>query len=130
MGGLALQLPCWGDTPASLVVALPHRYERHPEDAYLLGAAGRLWAAGAPVDWEAVHAHERLRRVALPTYPFQRERFWVEPGSAAALAVTGARPGTAVGPGGVDVPPGLAARPASRSALRGGRGVAGAGGRA
>jgi phthiocerol/phenolphthiocerol synthesis type-I polyketide synthase E len=91
VGGLALQLDCWGDTPASLVVALPHRYERHPEDAFLLGAAGRLWAAGGSVDWEAVHAHERLRRVALPTYPFQRERFWVEPGSAATLAGRGAQ---------------------------------------
>ncbi|HEX8320033.1 type I polyketide synthase [Longimicrobium sp.] len=84
VGGLALQVDCWGDTPATLVVALRHRFESHPDDAYLLGAAGRLWAAGASVDWEAVHAHERLRRVALPTYPFERERYWVEPGSGAA----------------------------------------------
>ncbi|HVG46214.1 MAG TPA: phosphopantetheine-binding protein, partial [Longimicrobium sp.] len=89
VGGLALQVDCWGDTPASLVVALRHRFESHPDDAYLLGAAGRLWAAGASVDWEAVHAHERLRRVALPTYPFERERYWVEPGSAAVLAGRG-----------------------------------------
>ncbi|HEU4557571.1 MAG TPA: beta-ketoacyl synthase N-terminal-like domain-containing protein [Longimicrobium sp.] len=88
-GGLAQQVDCWGDTPPALVVALRHRFERHPDDAYLLGAAGRLWAAGAPVDWEAVHAHERLRRVALPTYPFERERYWVEPGSPAALAGRG-----------------------------------------
>jgi acyl transferase domain-containing protein/acyl carrier protein len=89
VGGLALQLDCWGDTPPSLVIALRHRFERHPDDAFLLNAAGRLWAAGAPVDWEAVHAHERLRRVALPTYPFERERYWVEPGSAAAPAGRG-----------------------------------------
>ena len=89
VGGLALQVDCWGDTPASLVVALRHRFERHPDNAYLLGAAGRLWAAGAAVDWEAVHAHERLRRVVLPTYPFERERYWVEPGSAAAPAGRG-----------------------------------------
>jgi phthiocerol/phenolphthiocerol synthesis type-I polyketide synthase E len=86
LGWLARQIDCWGDTPPSLVVALRHRFERHADDAYLLGAAGRLWAAGAPVDWKAVHAHERLRRVALPTYPFERERYWVEPGSAAAPA--------------------------------------------
>jgi len=89
VGGLALQVDCWGDTPPSLVVALRHRFERRPDDACLLDAAGRLWAAGAPVDWEAVHAHERLRRVALPTYPFERERYWVEPGSAAAPAGRG-----------------------------------------
>jgi phthiocerol/phenolphthiocerol synthesis type-I polyketide synthase E len=86
VGGLALNLDCWGDTPPSLVISLRHRYERHPDDAYLMGAAGRLWAAGGAVDWEAVHAHERLRRVALPTYPFERERYWVEAGSAAAQA--------------------------------------------
>src|SRR3712207_183098 len=86
VGGLALQVDCWGDTPASLVVGLRHRFEHYPDDAYLMGAAGRLWALGAPVDWEAVHAHERLRRVALPTYPFERERYWIEPGTGTAAA--------------------------------------------
>ena len=104
VGGLALQLDCWGNTPASLVVALPHRYERHPDDAYILGAAGRLWAAGGSVDWKAVHANERLRRVALPTYPFERERYWVAPGSAATRASAADRPGRRP-PGGVDYLP-------------------------
>ncbi|WP_420128651.1 beta-ketoacyl synthase N-terminal-like domain-containing protein [Longimicrobium sp.] len=93
VGGLAMNIDCWGDTPPSLAIALRHRYERHPDDAYLLAAAGRLWAAGAPVDWEAVHAHERLRRVPLPTYPFERERYWVEPGSGAAPARRGGATG-------------------------------------
>ncbi|HEY2943078.1 MAG TPA: type I polyketide synthase, partial [Vicinamibacteria bacterium] len=45
----------------------------------LLEVAGRLWLAGVDIDWPAVHAPERRRRLALPTYPFERERFWVEP---------------------------------------------------
>ncbi|HYR08496.1 MAG TPA: type I polyketide synthase, partial [Longimicrobium sp.] len=98
VGGLALQADCWGDTPPSLVVALRHRYERYPDDAYLLGAAGRLWALGAPVDWEAVHAHERLRRVALPTYPFERERYWVESGTGTAAVRRGEAPGGSTDP--------------------------------
>ncbi|HEX8074681.1 MAG TPA: SDR family NAD(P)-dependent oxidoreductase, partial [Thermoleophilaceae bacterium] len=43
---------------------------------------------GVAVDWERVLAPARPRRVALPTYAFQRERFWLEarPGSGGALA--------------------------------------------
>ncbi|MFD4375297.1 beta-ketoacyl synthase N-terminal-like domain-containing protein [Streptomyces sp. NPDC058527] len=43
--------------------------------------AGRLWLDGAAVDWEALHrgAGRRPRRVALPTYPFERRLFTVAP---------------------------------------------------
>ena len=49
--------------------------------AAMLDSLGRLWLAGKPVDWAGFHAHESRRRVALPTYPFQRERYWVERGA-------------------------------------------------
>lgn len=35
-----------------------------------------LYTSGAEIDWYAVHAVQSTRRVALPTYPFQRERYW------------------------------------------------------
>jgi acyl transferase domain-containing protein/acyl carrier protein len=41
--------------------------------------AGRLWLAGADPDWAVVHARRRPRRVALPTYPFERRRVWMDP---------------------------------------------------
>ena len=31
-----------------------------------------------PVDWNAYYANEQRRRVSLPTYPFERKRYWVE----------------------------------------------------
>ena len=34
---------------------------------------------GVEIDWRAFYAHERRRRVPLPTYPFERERYWIEP---------------------------------------------------
>nr|BFE69930.1 hypothetical protein GCM10020092_032310 [Actinoplanes digitatis] len=41
----------------------------------LLTAVGRLWATGQHVDWTAIVSGAR---VDLPTYPFQRRRFWVD----------------------------------------------------
>lgn len=43
-----------------------------------LAALGRLWVAGVSPDWQQVHAGESRRRVHLPTYPFQRRRFWLD----------------------------------------------------
>jgi len=42
-------------------------------------ALGRLWSIGLTPKWESLHASQRRYRVPLPTYPFERKRFWVEP---------------------------------------------------
>lgn len=49
-----------------------------PATEWLLAVLGRLWQAGCQLDWAALHRGEG-RRVQLPTYPFQRKRFWVDP---------------------------------------------------
>ncbi|AWW35488.1 beta-ketoacyl synthase N-terminal-like domain-containing protein [Streptomyces cadmiisoli] len=43
----------------------------------LLTAAGRLWVAGAALDFAALHTGERRRRLPLPTYPFERRTYLV-----------------------------------------------------
>ncbi|NBE96641.1 type I polyketide synthase [Nonomuraea sp. KC401] len=43
----------------------------------VLTALGRLWTAGATVDFAALHAGERRRRLRLPTYPFERRPYLV-----------------------------------------------------
>ena len=48
-----------------------------PERAAMLAALGALWVQGAEVKWEGVFAAGGLR-VKLPTYPWQRERYWIE----------------------------------------------------
>ena len=41
-------------------------------------ALGWMWFGGIQPDWQAFHAGERRLRVSLPTYPFERQRFWIE----------------------------------------------------
>ncbi|MEV4927504.1 SDR family NAD(P)-dependent oxidoreductase [Streptomyces roseoverticillatus] len=53
---------------------------REPDE--VLAALGRLHVHGLPVDWQRVYAGSGARRVELPTYPFQRRRYWL-PGPAA-----------------------------------------------
>jgi acyl transferase domain-containing protein len=45
---------------------------------FLLTSLGRLWLAGVEVSWHDFHSAESRRRVALPTYPFERQRYWIE----------------------------------------------------
>ncbi|MEO0354383.1 MAG: beta-ketoacyl synthase N-terminal-like domain-containing protein [Cyanobacteria bacterium P01_A01_bin.3] len=56
---------------------------RHPKQdrsdvAVAFDALGHLWQWGVAVDWQAGHTHEQRHRVPLPTYPFQRQRHWVD----------------------------------------------------
>ncbi|MEV7523952.1 SDR family NAD(P)-dependent oxidoreductase [Streptomyces sp. NPDC091371] len=55
-----------------------------PEAETLVAALARLHVSGVAVDWEAFYAPTGARRVDLPTYSFQRTRFWIDavkPGS-------------------------------------------------
>ncbi|MFI0816153.1 SDR family NAD(P)-dependent oxidoreductase [Streptomyces sp. NPDC021098] len=52
----------------------------HPETETLFTAVGRLFTAGVRVDWETVLGGRGARRVDLPTYPFQRQSYWLESG--------------------------------------------------
>lgn len=56
-----------------------HPQEPHSDEAFLLGTVGQLWLAGIQPDWKKLYAHERRQRLPLPTYPFERQRYWVDP---------------------------------------------------
>lgn len=58
---------------------------RHPNETasdvqVLLTAVGRLWESGVRVDWNGFRIHDRGYRIPLPTYPFEHQRYWIEPG--------------------------------------------------
>ncbi|MCG8618404.1 MAG: type I polyketide synthase, partial [Desulfobacterales bacterium] len=58
---------------------------RHPKDKVsdthlMLETLGSLYCANVAVDWAGFYENETRRKVSLPTYPFERERFWSDPG--------------------------------------------------
>jgi amino acid adenylation domain-containing protein len=59
--------------------SLPHPREQTLDAPYTLNTLGKLWLAGIDIDWAAVHGGEERRRIALPTYPFSRRRYWIDP---------------------------------------------------
>ncbi len=66
--------------PKQVVIpSLAHAEKKSCDCESILSALGRLWIAGVAIDWENFHAHDPRRRVVLPTYPFERKRFWVDP---------------------------------------------------
>ena len=81
-----------GRTLSALAKNHPKRYIgqevlsslRHPADSdedtqFLLNTIGRLWLAGKQLDWDAFYKNEIRYRLPLPTYPFEEERYWIEP---------------------------------------------------
>ncbi|WP_431898280.1 type I polyketide synthase, partial [Micromonospora haikouensis] len=76
------------DGQPGVVVGSLRRDEHGPRQ--LLAALGGLHTAGVPVDWAAVLAGSGASQVDLPTYAFQRERFWPEAGTWHAGDVSGA----------------------------------------
>jgi acyl transferase domain-containing protein/thioesterase domain-containing protein len=59
--------------------SLRHPHDEQSDIAFLLNTLGQLWLAGNSVDWRGFYAHERRQRLPLPTYPFERQRYWIEP---------------------------------------------------
>ena len=69
--------PCLELGPGSEVGGLPSLQQGRPEGARLMETLGALYMKGVAVDWAAFDAPHRRRAVPLPTYPFQRRRYWL-----------------------------------------------------
>jgi acyl transferase domain-containing protein/thioesterase domain-containing protein/NAD(P)-dependent dehydrogenase (short-subunit alcohol dehydrogenase family) len=66
---------------AKVYASMPHPQEKLSDAAHPRKILGQLWIGGQTVDWAALHSDETVRRIPLPTYPFERQRYWIEPGS-------------------------------------------------
>ncbi len=61
----------------AIISSLRHPHDQRSDVATVLETVGRLWLAGAPIDWPAL-AGEQRRRVPLPSYPFELQRYWID----------------------------------------------------
>ncbi len=80
LANLARQHP---ETPArqAILSSLPRRAEGASGLESLVSTLGDLWLHGVEPNWDAFHADETCRRVPLPQYPFERQRYWIGPGT-------------------------------------------------
>jgi phthiocerol/phenolphthiocerol synthesis type-I polyketide synthase E len=76
-----------GEARDRIVPSLPHPQDAETDTQAILGAAGRLWLAGVPLV-----AAQPGRKIALPTYPFEGERYWIEKGAVPKPTNLGKRP--------------------------------------
>ena len=76
---LAGQQPSKGGAESLMLSSLRAPQVQQSDEAFLLNTLGRLWLSGSAVSWAGFYARERRRRVPLPTYPFERQRYWIGP---------------------------------------------------
>ncbi|WEV24711.1 SDR family NAD(P)-dependent oxidoreductase [Streptomyces sp. 71268] len=76
----AMARDCVADRPEGTAepVLVPVLRKERPEARALTTALAELHVGGVAVDWERIFARRDARRVELPTYAFQRERYWLE----------------------------------------------------
>ena len=60
-----------------VLTSIRHPQEQQSDVAFLLNTLGRLWLSGVKVDWSGFYANDRRHRIPLPTYPFERQRYWI-----------------------------------------------------
>ncbi|MDX1452466.1 MAG: type I polyketide synthase, partial [Oleiphilaceae bacterium] len=69
--------------------SMRHPKEQEHDYAYMLLALGRIWCHGYDVDWSAFYAEDqeqqRIGKVSIPTYPFEKQKHWVAPGKQTGL---------------------------------------------
>lgn len=65
--------------PVFILSSMRHRHDDTSDVQVACTTLAKLWLAGVSIDWAAYYAAETRYRVSLPTYPFQRQRYWIEP---------------------------------------------------
>ena len=61
-----------------VLASLRQPHQSHSDVGFILNTLGRLWLAGVEIHWPGFYAHEERDRLPLPTYPFERQRYWID----------------------------------------------------
>lgn len=65
--------------PAVITPCISETEGKNPELFGLCKAIGKIWMVGAELDLNELFAHSQPNRIPLPTYPFSKKRYWIEP---------------------------------------------------
>jgi acyl transferase domain-containing protein/acyl carrier protein len=102
---------CARERWSRILSTLPGQHDAADDATALSETVARAWLSGHAIDWRAYNATHPSRRVKLPTYPFERRRFWIDPpktrpsdGGAAELHVPTWQPVDAPSRGDIDGP--------------------------
>ncbi|MBZ8179854.1 type I polyketide synthase [Oscillatoria salina] len=71
--------------------SLRDAYTQQSDEEFLLHTLGQLWLSGVKIDWSKFAAEKQLYRIPLPTYPFERQRYWLEPPKSATILPSSTR---------------------------------------
>ena len=63
---------------ATFLTSLPHPKENICDRSFMLNTLGQLWLAGVNINWENYYPDDTPYRLPLPTYPFERQRYWID----------------------------------------------------
>jgi acyl transferase domain-containing protein/acyl carrier protein len=81
------------ESPSSVLLSSLRSPQESENDAsFAIGTLAQLWLNGANVDWNAYSARESRRRVELPTYAFERQRYWIGTSAKSGVAESTANP--------------------------------------
>ncbi len=76
---LARQQVATASQPNVVLSSLRAPQETGSDEAFFLKTLGAAWLNGVSVNWTAFFQNEKRHRVFLPTYPFERQRYWIGP---------------------------------------------------
>lgn len=80
LGQLARLNQAQDTSAASVLYSLPTVHEKTSATDFMLDNLAKAWVRYQPIDWDAFYQEERRFKVSLPTYPFERTRYWIEAG--------------------------------------------------
>jgi amino acid adenylation domain-containing protein len=70
------------------ISSLSDTADNQAEWTALLQAFGQLWVTGVSINWQRFYTAEHRHRLPLPTYPFERQRYWIDPQPAVSASPT------------------------------------------
>jgi phthiocerol/phenolphthiocerol synthesis type-I polyketide synthase E len=69
----------------TILASTRHPKDNKSDDVFIFETLGKLWFEGIEIDWVSFHGDQKRKRIPLPTYPFERKRFWIDNGASAFL---------------------------------------------